>query len=545
MDMREELLRRTRVPKEYWPPADGWPYVKPTNLVDWTEDFNLAQSLVERHLDQGRGNKTAIFFKDKSFTYRQLSQMSNKLGNSLKKIGIGIGDRIMLRMNNSPQFVISDLAIQKIGAIGIPTFVLLKASSLTHIIKDSETKGIIVSAELLEEIEKCGMDLKRDIKVIVSGGTEAHREKGYFIWEKLVEEGAEELQIQKIYFHDVALIHYTSGTTGPPKGCIQTPVGLLGHVAGTVKTAGIREEDILCISPPLPFAYGHAALMYALYTGASCILVERFTAEDFLRAAEQNKATVLVCVPTGYRMMLTEIPKYSLAGVRLLMAAGETFTEELESALKEAFPGANIFNFYGYTEIWNFIGTVPGVHPPTSLGLPYDGYEAKIVDETTGEELPAGKVGTISARGAAGAFYWRLPNKQREVVRDGWFRSGDLAYRDEKGIVWFKARDLDIIKSSGYLIAPYEIEDVISRHPAVMMVGCIGIPDKVKGEIIGACIKLKHGYEPSEKLVNELTKFAEERLEKYKVPKEWKFLEEMPTTASGKVLRRELKEMGK
>ncbi|RLA99070.1 MAG: hypothetical protein DRG83_13650 [Deltaproteobacteria bacterium] len=539
--MREELLRRTRIPKEYWPPEDAWPYVKPTRFVEWTEEFNLARYLVERNVEEGRGGKPAIFFEKEAITYDELSRASNKLGSSLKRLGIRSGDRVAIRLSNRPEFVISDFAIQKIGGIVVPMFVLLKAPSIAYILRDAEVKTIIVEADLLDEVEKAGVgDLEH---IIVFRGTKAHKEKGYLLWEELLEEGEEDLESEDIYYHDVAMIHYTSGTTGPPKGCIQTPVGLLGHVAGTVNRAGIREEDVICISPPLPFAYGHALLMYTFYVGASCVLLERFTSEEFLTQAARYKATVLAGVPTAYRMMLPEMRDYDLAEVRLLMTAGETFTEELESALKEVFPKANLFNFYGYTEMWNFIGTIPGVHPPTSLGTPYDEYEVKIVDEKTGEELPSGKVGVIMARGAAGALYWRLPDKQRELVRDGWFRSGDLAYRDEKGIVWFKARDVDVIKSSGYLIAPYEIEAVLSRHPAVAMVGCIGIPDVVKGEIVKAYIKLKPGYEPGDKLVEELEKFAEERLERYKVPKRWEFIDEMPTTLSGKVLRRGLKEM--
>ena len=541
MDIRQKLLLRTRVPKEYWPPADAWPSITPTRLVPWTEDFNLAGYLVERNLDQGRKNKTAIFFKDKSLSYGQLSQMSNKLGSSLKRLGIRSGDRVAIRMINSPEFVISDMAIQKIGAIGVPLFVLLKAPSIAHILQDAEVRAVIVDAGLVDEVEKAGIG--DEVKVIVYGGNEAHRKKNYLFWEQLLEEGDEKLKHETIYYHDATMIHYTSGTTGSPKGCIQTPVGLLGHVAGTVSRAGLKENDVLAITPPLPFAYGHASVMYTFYVGGTCILFERFNVEEFLTQVQQRRATVLVGVPTLYRMMLSEMQKYDLTSVRLIMAAGETFTEELERLLREAIPQANFFNFYGYTEMWNFVGTIPGVHPPTSIGTPYEEYQIKIVNEDTGKPVAPGEVGVIYASGAAGTLYWRLPEKQREVVKNGMFYSGDLAYQDGDGVVWFKARDVDIIKSSGYLIAPYEIEGALSSHPAVAMVGCIGLPDPVKGEIIKAFVKLKAEFQPSEKLITELERFAEEKLEKYKVPKAWEFIQEMPVTASGKTLRRGLKEL--
>ncbi len=541
MDVRRELLLRTRIPKEYWPPAEAWPSIKPTTLVPWTENFNLAEFLLERNIDQGRGNKRAIFFKDTSWRYDQLCRMATKFGNSLQKIGIKSGDRVAIRMVNSPEFVISDMALQKIGAIAVPLFVLLKAASISHILKDAEVKAIIVDAGLLEEVEKAG--IAAGVQVICYGVHEASAGKDYLLWEQLLEQGAEQGKNEPIYYHDAAMIHYTSGTTGSPKGCIQTPVGVLGHVAGTVQRAGLREDDILAISPPLPFAYGHAAVIYTLYLGASCIVMERFSVEEFLSQAARHQATVLVGIPTLYRMMLPEMPKYDLSSVRLLMTAGETFTAELEASLKKMLPKADFFNFYGYTEMWNFIGTVPGVHSATSLGIPYDEYEMKIVSEQTQEELGVGEVGIIKACGAAGALYWRLPEKQKTVVSNGMFYSGDLAYRDEEGVVWFKARDMEIIKSSGYLISPYEIEDILSRHPAVAMVGCIGHPDAVKGEIIKAFIKLKAGCEPSPELVAELERFAEEKLEKYKVPKAWEFIPEMPVTASGKTLRRGLKEL--
>jgi len=538
---RAEVLRRTRIPKDYWPPEDAWPYLKPTRYVKWSDELNLTTLLVERNIERGRGQKVAIFTGDKSITYNELSRLSNKLGNSLKKLGIKSGDRVALRLTNGPGFVISDLATQKIGAVVVPMFLLLKASSIEHIGNDAEITTVIVDADWLEEVEKTKIDSLKHI--IVLKGTQAHKEKGYLIFEELLEAGEEDLEVERIYFHDVVMVHYTSGTTGFPKGCIQTPVTLLGHVTNTIERAGLVEDDVIFITPPLPFAYGHASLMYAFYLGASCSLMERFTPEDSLKQVEQHKVTVIAGVPTVYRLMLPHMPNYNLSSLRLLMSAGETFTEDLGAKIREALPQAKIFNFYGYTEIWNYIGTVSGVHPPTSLGTPYEEYEAIILDEDTKQEVPQGKVGTIAARGAGACLYWRLPEKQRDSIKDGWFCTDDLAYKDENGVIWFTARDIDIIKSSGYLIAPYEIEDLLSKHPAVLTAGCIGVPDPAKGEIVKAFLKLKPGYEPSDKLIEELEKFAEEKLEKFKVPRRWEFIAAIPTTLSGKTLRRGLKEL--
>jgi 2-aminobenzoate-CoA ligase len=539
MEIRDQVLMRTRVPKEYWPPADAWPSIRPTRFVDWTDEFNLASYLVERDLPK-RGEHPAIFFQNRSISYKELSEDSNRLGTSLKKLGIRSGDRVAIRMGNRPEFVISDMAIQKIGAVAVPLFVLLKASSIAHILADAQVATLIADAELMAEVENTEIGLDR---VVLLGDRRESWPENYFSWNVLLQEGSESLESQPIYYHDVAMIHYTSGTTGAAKGCIQTPVGILGHVAGTVQRAGLRKGDVLAVSPPLPFAYGHAAVMYAFYIGGTAVLIERFNVEEYLAQAERHRATVLVRVPTLYRMMLLEMAKYDLSSVRLVMTAGETFTSELEYALREALPQAGFFNFYGYTEMWNFIGTIPGSHAPSSLGIPYEEYEVRIVHEETGDEVGTGEVGAIEASGAAGALYWRLPEKQRAMLRNGRFYSGDLAYRDQQGVVWFKARDVDIIKSSGYLIAPYEIEDVLSRHAAVAMVGCIGASDAVKGEIIKAFVKLKPGYHPSDELIADLEKFAEERLEKYKVPRAWRFIEEMPVTTSGKTMRRGLKEL--
>jgi 2-aminobenzoate-CoA ligase len=539
--MRDQVLMRTRVPKDYWPPADAWPSIRPTSFVDWTEEFSLAAYLLERNLEL-RPEQAALFFGEQSLTYRELSRGSTRLGSSLKKLGVRSGDRVALRMSNRPEFIIADMALQKIGAIGVPLFALLKAPSIAHILRDAQITLILAEAGLMEEVEKAGLESVDH--VVVYGETDARgQKKGYHRWERLFDEGNENLQSETIYYHDVAMIHYTSGTTGAAKGCIQTPVGILGHVAGTVHRAGLREGDVLAVSPPLPFAYGHAAVMYAFYIGGAAILVERFNVEEYLAQAARHRATVLVGVPTLYRMMLPEMAKYDLSSVRLVMTAGETFTGELEQSLREALPQANFFNFYGYTEMWNFIGTVPGTHAPRSLGIPYEEYEVRIVNEETGQPVGVGEVGAIEASGAAGALYWRLPERQRAVVKNGMFYSGDLAYRDEQGVIWFKARDVDIIKSSGYLIAPYEIEDVLNRHAAVAMVGCIGVSDPVKGEIIKAFVKLKTGFRPSDGLIADLESFAGEKLEKYKVPRAWQFIEEMPVTSSGKTMRRGLKEL--
>lgn len=541
MDMRDKVLSRTRVPREYWPPADAWPSIRTTGFVDWTETFNLAPYLIDRNVEKGRGEQPALCFKDRSLSYNELSRSSNRLGSGLKKLGIRSGDRVAIRMTNCPEFVITDMALQKIGAIAVPLFVLLRAPSIAHILSDARITALIADAGLMEELEKAG--LESIDHVVVFGSNNTDWPKKYCAWEGLVEQGDEKLQIESIYHHDVAMIHYTSGTTGAAKGCIQTPVGILGHVAGTVHRAGLSEGDVLAISPPLPFAYGHAAVMYAFYLGGSAILVERFSVEEYLAQAERYRATVLVGVPTLYRMMLQEMHRHDLSAVRLVMTAGETFTPELEQALREALPQANFFNFYGYTEMWNFIGTIPGVHPPSSLGIPYDEYEVRIVSEETGEPVRQGEVGMIKASGAAGALYWGLPERQRAMVKDNMFYSGDLAYQDEAGVIWFKARDVDIIKTSGYLVAPYEIEDALSRHKAVAAVGCIGVPDPVKGEIVKAFVKLRSDFEPSQALVDELEAWADEKLEKYKVPRAWEFIDEMPVTASGKTLRRGLKEI--
>jgi len=539
--MREKLMRKTRIDKEFWPPRDAWSYIKLTRHVEWTEEFNLAWYLLNRHVKEGRGQNIATIFEDKKLTYAELSKITNKLGNSLRKLGIKSGDRVSIRIGNRPEFLISDLAIQKIGAIPVPLFLLLKASSIEYIGNDAQIKAVIVDADWLEEVEKTEIDSLEHI--IVLKGTKAHKDKGYLIFEELMEEGEEEIEINSIYYHDVAMIHYTSGTTGPPKGCIKTPATLLGHVAGSIDRAKIVESDVICGIPPFAFAFGHATLLFALYAGAAYLFIKKYTTEEFLGQVEKHGATVLGGVPTAYRMMLEFMPNYDLSRVRLLIAGGETFTQQLESDINKVLPQAGIFNCYGYTEMWNFIGTIPKVQPATSLGIPYDEYEARILDKETGKELPTGKVGIISVRGAGATFYWRIPEKQKQVVKDGWFCTDDLAYKDKAGLIWFTARDVDIIKSSGYLIAPYEIESVIGKHPGVETAGCIGTPDPVKGELIKAYIKVKSGHEPTEELIEDLKKFAEEGLERYKIPKVWEFIDEIPTTLSGKTLRRELKEI--
>ena len=539
------------MPIDYIPPKKLLPRINPLSEFPCPQKLNLSNYLLDKNIDERKSNKCAILYKDKKITYENLRIMVNKLGNSLKDLGIKNGSRVLIRTPNIPEFIVANLATQKIGAITVPTMMLLKAREISHIANNTEAKAMITSSNLINEVEKASGSLKTIKNIIVIGEeAEGLDKRDYLPYEELVNKGNEKLEAVNIDHDDVALIFHTSATTGPSKGCIHTPEGVLWASYSYGKYClQVKEDDVIGGHPTMAFTYGYAglAIIPFLFGVSSSLLADRFTPEKMFETIDKHRITILYSVPTAYRMMLNAIPdaekKYDLGSLRILVTGGETMGALLFHKLKKMLPHVEILEQIGLTEAFHAIcSSRPGKVKPGSMGIEILGYTVRIFDDNGKECLPKDH-GYLAFRGPVGCRYWRSPEKQRESVKKGWNYTGDIAWRDEDGFFWFVSRIDDIIKSAAYHVAPHEVEQVLMEHPAVLESAVIGAPDPSRGQRVKAFIVLREGYKPSRDTAEKLKNFVRGKIAAYKAPDKIEFVNEIPKTETQKVRRAELRKV--
>ncbi len=547
-----------KIPEEYIVDKELWPdLVTPSEYEDLPEEINLAEELLDMNIKEGRGENIAILFQDRKITYQQIFEDVNRLANGLVELGLEKYDRVGIRTANIPQAVVANFAIMKIGAIPVPMSPLWSKFEITYALNNSEAKAIVVFAALLEEVEKAKPELESIEHFIVIGGDpEEMKKKGYVSYEELLKRGKPEFEAVKIKKIDPGVILYTSGTTGPPKGCIHFAGGVLVEADLVAKNVWkLKPGEVLGGSAPVSFAAGYGTFaIIPFITGATISLLPRFTPEAMLQTIQDHKISVLTGLPTAYRVLLrADFSKYDLSSLRMYTTGGEALGAETFKAWKEK-TGMPIYEGLGMTEAVHLVtSNVTAPEPrPGSIGKPLPGFEIKIFDPDTGEECKPGEIGTMGVKGPTGTVYWkpyvddnRLLKKQKEGTKDGYNIAGDMVYMDEEGYIFFVSRDDDMIKSSGYRIGPEEIEESLKKHPAIADAGVIGIPDPVRGQNTKAVLVLKEGYEPSEGLEEELKTFLRDYVAVYKLPRVFGYADEMPRTPTGKLIRRFIRDWEK
>jgi|GEM_PF-112695 len=535
--------------KAQLPPAELWPeriYTLP-ELQVLPDKLNVTEMCVDRHVAAGKGERVAILFDEQRITYAQLQGQINRLANSLRDLGIGENDAVFIRAPNIPPMVVSNFAVQKLGAVSVPTSPLFSRKEIAHVARESNSKAIIVSAALLDEVEAARDDLPSVQHIIVIGGDPAElKAKGFLSYAELLKAGKPDLEPVKRNRWDVGVLLFTSGTTGPPKGTVK----LVDEAICVCETFGRRgwrvtENDVIGGSAPIAFGAGYCTFaIIPYYFGAACSLTARFEPDTMFETIQKHKITILSILPTAYRKMLQvegAEKKYDLSTLRVCTGGGESLTAQTYYDWKGKF-GIDIYEGFGTTEMmYVFISNVANMRARAgSFGQVIAGYEAKVVDAEFNEVKP-GEIGFLVARGPTGTVYWKDPGKQAHAIWNGWNRVGDYVYRDEDGYFWFVSREDDIIKSSGYRIGPEEVEMAIAGHPAVLDVGVIGVPHPVRGQDAKAFVVLKPGYEPTEALAQELMDFGRGKVAIYKLPRQIEFVKELPRTPTGKLLRRILR----
>jgi len=509
------------------------------------DKLNITEEVLDRRIHEGHGDKVAVLYEDKKITYREIYESVNRFGNGLLSLGVQKGDLVILRVPNRPEFIVCALAIHKIGAVPVPTMMLLRERTLTRIANKSRARLMIVDAELMEEVEKGRANHETIENVIVIGNCMGQ----YHSYEELLEKSSPELDPVAMDRDELGAIFFTGGTTGEPKGCmhhVTAPMAVI-YVSECIYPAGIRENDVFGGTPPLPFVYGyfHAMLIPFRFGATVSLIAGRATPEKALEAVERHGVTLFHSVPSMYRMILN-IPeaekKYRCHTLRACVTASAPIPPSTIREWKERF-GLEVINLIGSHELLgSFIGNWKPPYKPGSLGYVYPGYESAILDDQ-GKKCPQGEAGKLALRGPTGVMYLDQPEEQRKAVMNGWSLTGDAAYEDPDGCIWHVSRTDDIIKSRGYRISPEEVENSLNEHPAVLECGVIGVPDEIQGERVKAFVVLRPGLEASDSLAEELKQFSRARIAPYAAPSMIAFIEALPRTDLLKLSRVALRQV--
>ncbi|GAA0511454.1 2-aminobenzoate-CoA ligase [Halorubrum aquaticum] len=539
---------QSNVPTEYLPDESDSPdYVYPIPEAHYPREINTADQLVDRHVREGRGDNVAVYFEDETITYEELQERVNRMGNALRELGVESGDRVLVRFPNRPEPVITCLAVQKIGAVAMPSMKLLRAKELRYIVNNAEATTVVVYDDLLDEVDEAlpDLDTVEDVVVAERNGIE-HDHRSY---DELMDAASPELEAADTERDDLALMLYTSGTTGRPKGAIHTHRQMLA-TADTYARYCLEptEDDVFGGNPPLPFAYGFGDLVtFPLRFGASTSLTQDASPGDLLESVENHGISVLCSIPTAFNQMLAKFPdgpeEYDVSSLRVGMSAGEPLTPTTFEQFREEY-GIKLLDGIGTTEMLHIFVSHhhEGEVDPTATGFPVPGYECKIVDPDTGEECERGEPGMLAVRGPTGIEYWNRPEKQDESVEDGWSFPGDIFVQREDGRLEYKSRADDLIVSSGYNIPGPEVEAVVEEHEAVAEVAVVGAPHEQRGEIVKAFVVTTEGTTGDDELVEEIQNHVKNTLAPYKYPRAVEFVPELPRTETGKIRRKELRE---
>ncbi len=520
------------------PPADQWPDFL-LDGFDYPEVLNAAVELTDKMVAQGFGDRTALIGNGRRRTYKELTDWTNRLAHVLvDDLDVKPGNRVLIRSANNPAMVACWLAATKVGAVVVNTMPMLRAGELVQIVEKAKITHALCDTRLMEEMESCAKTCTVLQHVIGFDGTSNHDAE----LDRLALEKPVKFEAAETGRDDVALLGFTSGTTGSPKATMHFHRDLMVIADGYAKEVlGVMPDDVFVGSPPLAFTFGLGGLaIFPLRFGATATLLENASPPNMVEIIEKYKATVCFTSPTAYRAMLAAMDDGAdLSSLRAAVSAGETLPAPVYDDWM-AKTGKPMLDGIGATEMLHiFISNRFDDHRPACTGRPVSGYEAKIIDDD-GKELPTGKVGRLAVRGPTGCRYMN-DDRQSAYVRDGWNITGDAFSMDGDGYLHFAARNDDMIVSAGYNIAGPEVEAALLMHPLVSECAVVGAPDDARGMIVQAHVVLTSGT-PSDEIAKQLQEHVKKTIAPYKYPREVKFLTSLPKTATGKIQRFALKQ---
>ncbi|KIN66245.1 Benzoate-coenzyme A ligase [Sulfitobacter noctilucicola] len=507
---------------------------------DYPDRLNVGVELTDKMVENGFGDHTALIGNGRRRTYKELADWTNKLAAAMvENLGVKPGNRVLIRSANNPAMVACWLAATKAGAVVVNTMPMLRAGELTAIVDKAEISHALCDTRLMDEMTLCAKTSKYLKTVVGFDGTSNHdAELDRLALEKPVRFDAVETSQD-----DVALLGFTSGTTGNPKATMHFHRDLLIIADGYAREVlQVTPDDVFIGSPPLAFTFGLGGLaVFPLRFGAAATLLETASPPNMIEIIEKFKATVCFTAPTAYRAMLQAMEEGAdLSSLRAAVSAGETLPAPVYHDW-QAKTGKPMLDGIGATEMLHiFVSNRFDDHRAACTGKPVTGYEAKIIDDN-GAEVPRGEVGRLAVRGPTGCRYLG-DNRQKNYVLDGWNITGDSFTMDEDGYLHFAARNDDMIISAGYNIAGPEVEAALLAHPAVSECGVVAAPDPDRGSIVQAHVVLMDGRSGDAALVKELQDHVKATIAPYKYPRDIRFIEALPKTATGKIQRFALRE---
>ncbi|MCD9149022.1 AMP-binding protein [Pseudophaeobacter flagellatus] len=520
------------------PPEAQWPEFLLEGF-DYPERINVGVELTDAMVEKGFGDRTALIGNGRRRTYKELSDWTNRLAHVLvEDLGVKPGNRVLIRSANNPAMVACWLAATKVGAVVVNTMPMLRAGELGQIVDKAEISHALCDTRLMEELVTCAKDSAYLKSVVGFDGTSNHDAE----LDRLALEKPVHYQAVETGRDDVALLGFTSGTTGSPKATMHFHRDLLIIADGYAREVlDVQPEDIFVGSPPLAFTFGLGGLaIFPLRFGAAATLLENASPPSLIEIIEKYRATVCFTAPTAYRVMLQAMEEGAdLSSLRAAVSAGET----LPSPVYEdwiAKTGKPMLDGIGATEMLHiFITNRFSDHRPACTGKPVAGYQVRVLD-ADGNEAPRGEVGRLAVKGPTGCRYL-ADERQEAYVKDGWNVTGDSFVMDEDGYLHFAARNDDMIISSGYNIAGPEVEAALLSHEAVAECAVIGAPNEARGEIVEAHVVLSTGEVPSDHLVKLLQDHVKASIAPFKYPRSVVFTKELPKTETGKIQRFRLK----
>ncbi len=533
--------------------------------LTYPDNFNFAYDVLDRLAERKPDALSMLWVsgsgEEKHISFSEMSRYSNKVANFFKDLGIGKGDLVMLVLKRSYLFWYCMMGLSKLGAVAVQATHLLTAKDYEYRLNAGKIKMAVITGdgdctdnfdaglsnyETLKLKAVTGRKQAGDGWIDFEAGIEAASDK----WERPTGEAETKAT-------DLMIMSFSSGTTGYPKMVGHDHTYPLGHLCTGVFWHRVEPGGLHFTISDTGWLKSLWGKMYGQWLGESAILTydfDKFVAADILEKLEKYKVTSFCVPPTMYRFMLMEdVEKYDLSSLKHCCTAGEALNPEIYNEWRKK-TGLRIFEGFGQTECTVCLATLyPWMQPkPGSMGLPVPGYDMVLLDDE-GFEVDPGVTGEICIRAQSlenrptGLYtgYYLSPKETEKSWHGGYYHTGDTAYKDEIGLIWYVGRNDDIIKSSGYRIGPFEVESVLLEHPAVLETAVTGVPDPVRGFNVKATVVLSRGFEPSDELITELQDFVKKNTAPYKYPRVIEFVPELPKTISGKIRRVEIRERDK
>jgi 2-aminobenzoate-CoA ligase len=522
------------------PPAEQWPdLLLDRQEFQYPEYLNVAVELTDRMVEKGFGDNTALIGNGRRRTYKELTDWSNRLAHALvENYGVKPGNRVLIRSGNNPAMVAAWLAVTKAGGVAVNTMPMLRAGELAKIVDKAEIRLALTDSRIADEIVACAKESRFLKQVVNFDGTANHDAE----LDRVALSKSVRFEAVKTGRDDVALLGFTSGTTGEPKGTMHFHRDLLIISDGYAREVlGVTPDDVFVGSPPLAFTFGLGGLaIFPLRFGATATLLENASPANMIEIIETYKATISFTSPTAYRAMMAAMDRGAdLSSLRMAVSAGETLPAPVfEDWTRKT--GKPILDGIGATELLHiFITNRLGDARPGATGRCVAGYEARIVDDDM-HDVADGTIGHLAVRGPTGCRYL-ADARQTKYVRDGWNLTGDDFVRDKDGVFHFAARADDMIISSGYNIAGPEVEAALLSHADVAECAVIGAPDVERGMIVEAHVVLRPDVAGDEACAKRLQDHVKVTIAPYKYPRSVKFVAALPKTQTGKIQRFKLK----